>query len=903
MNPFNLPSICTFLFITFCFSAFSQIHLLKDFVPGGDGSDPLIHGEVNGKLFFSARSPEFGNEFWLSDGTEEGTVCLDINPGSGDGTVYLHDNDEENQISFAYKLNNKFLFVAHRPDIGNELWVTDGTTAGTRLLLETISGTEGIPRFSRTIFISNENRVFFSLDFDEYSFKKLWVTDGTIAGTSLVKDFGSGEISYYPLEATSLDGKIFFSADDGLNGFELWVSDGSSNGTSMVENINSDGSSSPEELFVLGNKVLFTAINQESNRELWVSKGTNLTTYKLKEINSSNDLGSSPFFTHNAHSKEIGKCYFSAYDDVNGRELWVTDGTQNGTFLVENINDRDDNSHPGNFTFFKNEIYFSASSKLYGQELFKVNPNNNEVQLVKDILHGSYGSQIAYLIKLETPIVERIIFQADLPDFGDELFYTDGIETDILKDIQSGQNSSFAGFFLKRENVLFSDKLYFPSSDGINGLELWVTDGTTIGTNIVFDLASNSTSSNPDNFVILNDKFFFSANNIENGREIFYYQENTLELEGVYFNGDYYPSIDKIHVNVSGGATGDSFSEICQSDESAFTLNISSLCRGQVSIDYVSTDTLPDPLGGDCCFFNHNYTIKDNCGNLLNSIIQTNSKKLFFNNFKFLPNGEDADSYCKEGSQVLRNADGAFVQSGDTIRIDCHERLEDYDSLIACGSGNCNGGSSGKFRRARRFFTPDNCYRETWEWGIDDFTGEMITLTFEFEDCATNADITENPIPTNTYFAEQNITSNGQLANDASVRFIAGNSITLNAGFSTGQANNFLAQIQSVSNCNAGTNSRSTTEESIQSSENSTAMTITPNPATNTVNITYSLSKNTKSSEINLLNANGQYLQKIQLSADQKSLELPLNQWNAGLYFLQLRSNTEVLTKKLLILR
>ena len=67
---------------------------------------------------------------------------------------------------------------------------------------------------------------------------ELWVSDGTTAGTSLVQDINPGSGSSGPQDITKFgSGKALFSANDGTHGYELWVSDGTAAGTSLVQDI------------------------------------------------------------------------------------------------------------------------------------------------------------------------------------------------------------------------------------------------------------------------------------------------------------------------------------------------------------------------------------------------------------------------------------------------------------------------------------------------------------------------------------------------------------------------------------------------------------------------------------------------------------------------------------------
>lgn len=136
-----------------------------------------------------------------------------------------------------------------------------------------------------------------------------------------VKDINSGSVGSAPEEITVYNNKLYFVADDGVNGAELWVSDGTNSGTSMLKDINSGiGDSNPYGFTVFNNLLYFGANDGVNGQELWVTNGTSAGTSLVTDINPGSG-GSAP-----SNLKELdGKLYFQADDGMTGPELWVLD--------------------------------------------------------------------------------------------------------------------------------------------------------------------------------------------------------------------------------------------------------------------------------------------------------------------------------------------------------------------------------------------------------------------------------------------------------------------------------------------------------------------------------------------------------------------------------------------------
>jgi ELWxxDGT repeat protein len=239
----------------------------------------------------------------------------------------------------------------------------------------------------------------------------------------------------------------------------------------LVKDINpGPGWSSIDFKFRYGNQFYFVA-NSEAGFELWVSDGTPDGTLILKDIHPVLGAGSNP-----ADFVELNDLWFFTADDgTNGRELWRTDGTEVGTQMLKDILPGAGGSNPENLTLLNGLIYFSANNGNTGHELWVSDGTAANTNLIADINSGITSSNPNHFTVLGT----EIIFTAAGTNQGNEIWKTDGttVGTQLIKDIFPGVNSSFPS-----ELTRVNNKIYFLADDGINGRELWRTDGTLAGT-------------------------------------------------------------------------------------------------------------------------------------------------------------------------------------------------------------------------------------------------------------------------------------------------------------------------------------------------------------------------------------------------------------------------------------
>jgi ELWxxDGT repeat protein len=312
-------------------------------------------------LFIRANDGVHGWEPWISDGTTAGTKLLkDIDPGDPLGLGAIGD---------------RFYFSATdgRDRHGRELWVTDGTKRGTKLVKDIRPGPRGSFFGSpmRGSVGSQGRKLYVSVD-DHKTGLELWKSDGTADGTKLLRDIRPGREGSDPRSLVTVDGIVYFTADDGTSGRELWRTDGSRSGTRRVKDVRPGAlGSAPRELVGLRDMVNFSATDDTSGREIWVSRGTPATTRRLKDIRPGS-MGSKPGELERVGGGPNAALYFSANDGRRGRELWGTDGTGVGTRRISDIRPGSKGSNPTWLLGRGGELFFGATDgTIEGSGLWK----------------------------------------------------------------------------------------------------------------------------------------------------------------------------------------------------------------------------------------------------------------------------------------------------------------------------------------------------------------------------------------------------------------------------------------------------------------------------------------------------------------------------------------------------
>lgn len=399
--------------------------LVADINPGSNNSNPADFMWSESHVFFTAYTPEQGRELWVTDGTSTGTkLVAEIVPGNVDSTIE----------PFAYAGDICF-FMADDGINGLSIWRSNGEQIGTYSLNTPVSN----QYISIESVAFHQGLTYLALGDD------IWVTDGTLSGTrqiasseygvnflgsyqgsllyrtySEVKSISSSEsialvnndvdYFYFGLErlgavGAQLGNDLVFLGNSAETGLEPWLIDGETGGSRLIKDISFGTYDSNADWFTsFRDKVYFIA-NQD---QLWVTDGTSEGTSLVKDLD--------PDYSYQEPRRVINTGQFLAIllDD----SLWISDGTSLGTVRPSEINPVFQDEY-----IWEDDMTFDASGALY--------------------INGGYSG---------------LLWRLQSPSMGDA----------EIQSLDIGYTSEF---------VAFGDSLLLSSeNDSLSGDELWMLD-------------------------------------------------------------------------------------------------------------------------------------------------------------------------------------------------------------------------------------------------------------------------------------------------------------------------------------------------------------------------------------------------------------------------------------------
>ncbi|MDW8224208.1 MAG: hypothetical protein RMJ82_14790 [Gemmatales bacterium] len=398
-----------------------SVFLVRNIQPDGGttlGSVPRQFIVANDTLYFTAYTDQFGEELWRTDGTGEGTrLVVDLAPGRASALP-------EPLLS----IGNTLYFAATHPSYGRELWCTTGTAASTRLIRDIHRRGNG---FIRLLTTFGGNIYFVANDGSHGA--ELWKTDGTHGGTQLVRDLVPGSDSGQILETALVGGSYFyFTLWHESRGFELWKTDGTSGGTVMLRNFGT-GPLSAELIAHLTNvngTLYFSAVTNEHGRELWKSDGSSAGTVLVRDILSgpSSSIPNPGPGINMANYQ--GTLFFPANNGGSGVELFKSDGTSSGTVLVKDIRAGYESSHPRDLLVHNERLFFVIEESSHRGRLWTSQGSESTTYSVPRLGSFPYHPQRLNF----SPISDRWLFV----ETADGHFLTDGAAIiAMLRDLES----------------------------------------------------------------------------------------------------------------------------------------------------------------------------------------------------------------------------------------------------------------------------------------------------------------------------------------------------------------------------------------------------------------------------------------------------------------------------------
>ncbi|MCP3162000.1 HYR domain-containing protein [Myxococcus qinghaiensis] len=497
---------------------------ILDLVPGTASSAPGRPRVLAGKLVFQGCSPEYVNcGLWSSTGTVGGSeVFWSAEPLQGFG-----------MRSSLLAAGNSLFFHGGVGSGPGGLWKTDGTQAGTGLLLQPLTTLEGfIAVDANRDWVSLGDKLLFSGTQGPLGLE-LYVSDGTQEGTHLVADLTPRRGMGRAIELLSVEERLFVTAHgvgqqklvrmDGslpvrdlhspTNSLNNWIrmaplqgqvllstasgllaTDSSDQGIHPV----SGGPTSVTRLVPAGDKVFLLG------RDLWRADGTQAGAFQLSDA--------PPEVYEGAYVN--GRLWFSSR---RSEEPWTTTGELGSTKLLKDLNGGFSSS-PRGFTGLGSLTFFSATDEEAGRELWKSDGTSDGTVRVADLRPGPLDASPEQLFAWK----DHVYFWATGAEGATTLWKTDGTEAGTVS-LQAATLRRAGAYGIENTDfVAWGDALFFAGADSQGGRELWRTDGTEAGTVRVADLMPGIDSSHPNALLLASPEgpLVFTALGPATGREL-----------------------------------------------------------------------------------------------------------------------------------------------------------------------------------------------------------------------------------------------------------------------------------------------------------------------------------------------------------------------------------------------
>ncbi|QDU65138.1 hypothetical protein [Engelhardtia mirabilis] len=495
-------------------------------IPGQNGSSPRVLAADGARVFFEAGQSPYSN-LYVTDGTAAGTVQLTSQTIAITDGVLLPGGD--------------FVFGVGFP--AAELWRSDGTPAGTGALSTgLLSAPEDLVAFG--------GQVWFRANTPGEGYE-LWRSDGTAVGTQVFQTFNPGLASGVQAVFAG-DAHLYLHGGDSSQGtFGLWATDGVQPATFLHAWNSVSAFDSFKKTAAVAGRVVFDVVGSAADRGWWASDGTSGGTIQLEstaitawtasaggklyfaggptgarlrvtdgtlagtaQVNTQTSAGGQQV-TFTPGVEVGGKLAYGGVFPGAGTELCTTDGAT--VDLLADVVPGSAPSSPDGLTLSGGKLFFVTGADPSGQQLWSSAPDGSGAAQVSSLATGEFGEGFGDLPRLWPTATGVVFVYADFLK-GEEVFTSDGLSTDVLLNIGADEIEAVSSDprFLTR----LGGHVYFAARDAVAGDELWRTDGTTEGTELVVEVNPGAGGSTPNSMVAIGDRIVFSAYRPDTGFEL-----------------------------------------------------------------------------------------------------------------------------------------------------------------------------------------------------------------------------------------------------------------------------------------------------------------------------------------------------------------------------------------------
>ncbi|MFT5513361.1 MAG: ELWxxDGT repeat protein, partial [Bacteroidia bacterium] len=477
-------------------------------IPSYNGNYPDELVRTTTDLVFVIESVLYGLSIWKTDGSANGTqpVYFDSCCTGSSEPVNLTAHD------------NSLLFIARDFETASQIWSLEDAKDPSPI---TFNANRDFYTWSNSTQIlgSTDDRIFY-MAADTSKEVMLWLKESTDAAP--IRVIPVGQLVYVQLKSFGTSNGIFFySLDDNTGRRVLQAVFATSTIPKTIEIKKFLNTRIRiENITAYNDGILFTINDFNGNQELWYSDGSTAGTYYLRNVCLSPCyLGKIDFTFLN------GLVYFVGYN-LYGAELWVTDGTVEGTKIAVDVNSGLNSSGITSLTIYKNKLVFIADDGTNGRSIFSSDgtPAGTNRHFGVAQVDGLNNE-----VKLLAGTDDFLYFRVTNQDSGTKLWKTNMTPetTIIVRDLEGVNGSSEILNY-----TAFNNQFYFSAEHPEFGIELYVSDNSVDGARVVEDLYEGERGSNPEDFIIVNEKFYFTARDETIGRELFFIEPEPTSSDG-----------------------------------------------------------------------------------------------------------------------------------------------------------------------------------------------------------------------------------------------------------------------------------------------------------------------------------------------------------------------------------